>query len=155
MMDLIHPPKKKYPQELITIGVDQSVFEAHKLMRQSWIRHLPVVDEQGEIVGIVSERDINNMEYSGRKVSEVMSVPVFCIDHEASMIEAAQLMLNKKISCVLVTDHQQVLGIVTTDDLLKSLIFEKQTVDSQTKLSLLLRSPSLNRIVQTLSDMGV
>jgi CBS domain-containing protein len=71
------------------------------------------------------------------------------------VVEAAQMMIEKKISCVLVTHQQQILGIITSDDLLKSLISEKQTADTQTKLSLLMRSPQLNRLIQTISDIGI
>ena len=154
-MGAVAQSKKIEIQDLITISQDQSIYEAHKLMKQKWIRHLPVIDEHSEVVGIISERDINNIEYSGRKISEIMSVPVLWIDQEASVVQAAELMMEKKVSSVIVKDGLRVCGIITTDDLLRALVQERRNISPQSRLSLIIADPTLNRVIQSFADMGI
>ncbi len=121
-------------KNIITIGIEDSVRKAYQIMQEKKIRHLPVVDANRMIVGILSDRDIRramipntNFEVefdSSHVVGSFMSWPAKTISKHASVLEIATAMLTEKLSALLVTgDHSEhPVGIVTTDDMLKLLI---------------------------------
>ena len=114
----------------------QSSFEK---MKSRNFRHLPVVSENNEVVGIISDRDfqramqIDEADYfSSRvacasfdpqaKVRDYMCWPVQTISEECSIVEVAHMMIAKKISAVLVSRQSTIIGILTTEDMLRALI---------------------------------
>lgn len=121
-------------KNIITIGIEDSVRKAYQVMQEKNIRHLPVVDKNRMVVGILSDRDIRramnpntNFEVefdSSHLVGSFMSWPAKTISKNASVIEIANAMLSEKLSALLVTgeDNAHPVGIVTTDDMLKLLI---------------------------------
>jgi acetoin utilization protein AcuB len=110
-------------ENLITVKASASLAEAYDLMIQNRVRHLPV-EELGEIIGILSERDLLRAARvdGSESVADSMSVPVLTLPHTASIRDVAELFLSEKISSVIVTTDGQASGIVTTDDLLRVLI---------------------------------
>jgi len=126
-------------KKLIMVNYGDSVRKAYQIMQERKIRHLPVCDDGGAIIGILSDRDLqramtpttakeNGME-DGVEFNEsflakdFMSWPVRSISKDVSVEDLAKRMLIEKVSAFLVTDHNRVaLGIVTTDDLIKLLI---------------------------------
>jgi CBS domain-containing protein len=118
----------------VTIGYEDPIQKGSDLMAEHHFRHLPVVDHLGEVIGILSDRDVQRaievkrhgaeMEFmiaSHRKVKDFMSWPPYSISEKASTLEALELMLEKKISALLVLSEQngKVRGILTSEDLLK------------------------------------
>jgi acetoin utilization protein AcuB len=100
------------------------------------VRHLPVVDDKGELIGIVSDRDlreyrlpiIEEIENPGKAselldtpISQVMSGNVVSIDASESMRTAADLMIEYGVGAlpVLDPDSEELVGIVSYVDLLK------------------------------------
>lgn len=90
------------------------------------IRHLPVVDKRGHVVGIVSDRDIlKNVDKlhggaSPTPVAHIMSRRVRTVTPSTPASDAAALMLEHKISCLpVVGDDQQLVGIVTETDFVR------------------------------------
>ncbi|CAL5018431.1 unnamed protein product [Urochloa decumbens] len=84
---------------------------------------LPVVDEEGRCVGVVSNKDKakapNGMDST---VSEVMSSPAITLTPEKTVLEAAALMLKEKVHRIpVVNEQQQVVGIVTRTDVFQAL----------------------------------
>ncbi len=51
-------------KDLITAGPDMPIFEANNLMSEKNIRHLPIIDEAGKLLGIVTDRDIRDSALS-------------------------------------------------------------------------------------------
>ena len=119
---------------LVTLNVDDHCRRAAELMKEFHIRHLPVVDQKAP-VGMVSERDLlaaigwwgNSPKHPDATISgwaqrlevdQVMSTPLVCLHPDAALVEAARLMLDKKISAVALVAEGQLLGIVTETDLL-------------------------------------
>ncbi len=96
------------------------------------IRHLPVVDSEGALVGMLSDRDVRAYlapYFSGVKidasVATVMTSDVIAVDVEADAAEIVDLMLDHKIGAVPVVDGDNTLvGIVSYIDLLRALSFE-------------------------------
>lgn len=123
---------------LITLPLTATMQEAHEVMDARRIRHLPLTDDQGSIVGILSDRDVARAmrgapaDYKSHSPAPIfnpshhamhyMSWPVKAVDRETSLKEVVALMLNEKISALLVEDHKVPLGILTTEDLMKYLL---------------------------------
>lgn len=116
-------------KDLISVRWDAEMQEAADLMEEQRIRHLAVTDELGAVVGILSNRDVNRAMSPKRigfapdsKISEYMNWPVITIDQNLSIRDAAQGMIDEKISAFLVTDAaKMIVGIITSEDLLKAL----------------------------------
>jgi acetoin utilization protein AcuB len=109
-----------------TIGRAQNLTTAHRLMRAHQVRHLPVLDG-GQVVGIVSQRDLHIMETlddadpDAITVEEAMTQDVCAVAPEAPLDEVAELMLERKLGSVVVMRHGHLEGIFTTVDALYAL----------------------------------
>jgi acetoin utilization protein AcuB len=109
-----------------TVAIDRTLAEAHSLMRQFRIRHLPVL-EGGKLVGIVSERDLHLIETlrdvnpAEVTVEEAMSQEVFVTEPGSSLARVARVMASRKLGSAVVVHHGQVLGIFSTVDALRAL----------------------------------
>ena len=109
-----------------SVGSDQTIDMAHKIMNENSIRHLPVM-KAGQISGIVSDRDlklamsIRGVEASKTTVDEVASSEVFLVKPDSKLDDVAKMMAEKKIGSVLVVDNHRLVGIFTTTDALKAL----------------------------------
>ena len=104
-------------------------------MATKQLRHLPVL-EQGEVVGMVTQRDLfkatmsSTMGYGEKaqkaylqsvRVKEIMTSPVVTISPDISVAAAAEMMITRGIGCLPVVDDQQLIGLVTKTDLLRCL----------------------------------
>jgi acetoin utilization protein AcuB len=104
-----------------TIGEDQPMALAHRMMREHHVRHLPVL-RGAKIVGLVSDRDLNMVEslqdFDPRKVlvSEAMSQDPYVVSPEALLDEVVSTMAEKKYGSAVVVQHDKVVGIFTTVD---------------------------------------
>ena len=117
--------------EVATLQRNEMLSLAEQLMNLGRIRHLPVVDDDGELVGIVSQRDLFHsglMRALGHgkhaaarvrdmlPVKEVMSTEVVTTTRDSSLEEAARLMFDKKIGCLPVVENGRLVGILTEGD---------------------------------------
>jgi acetoin utilization protein AcuB len=123
---LVPPVSEFMSLQTHTIGRDQNLTTAHRLMRAHQIRHLPVLDG-GQVVGIVSQRDLHLMESlddvdpDAITVEEAMTQDVCAVAPDAPLDEVAELMLERKLGSVIVMRHGHLLGIFTTVDALHCL----------------------------------
>jgi CBS domain-containing protein len=114
-----------------TLGRNDRLSIADDIMRASRIRHLPVLDEDGQLCGVVSQRDLFRgalaralgFGETGQQkvlatlvVKEVMTTDVVTTTPDARLVEAAQLMLARKIGCLPVLDGGRLVGILTESD---------------------------------------
>jgi acetoin utilization protein AcuB len=124
-------------KNVITIKPDESLLDAYKIMKDKNIRHLPVVDINLRPIGILSDRDIQRAMINKKlsefqieshlpgdiTVSDFMSWPVYTIGHETSLSHAAKILIQQKVSCLVVENSNgQICGILTTEDLLGHLL---------------------------------
>lgn len=120
--------------QLISIFEDRSVAEAEALMKINKIRHLPVVDSFNELSGIITSTDVAKAVSKKNKIKDVMSPRVRIIRQDASVKKIIAQMLKFKISSMLVAHEEDLVGIVTTDDLIQLLYELVDDDDHLTKL---------------------
>lgn len=118
--------KNIYSKNLITIRETETLHDADELMNNYNIRHLVVVDETNTLVGILAKSDFIALKYVDSRlrdftVKSMMSSPVKAIDKTAKIKAVAQLFINKKINSSLISDNGEIVGIVTSEDLIKIL----------------------------------
>src|SRR5215510_3570038 len=118
-----------------TLGRNDKLSVADALMRTERIRHLPVLDEKGLLVGIVSQRDLffsalvqalgfgsatHDRIMSTILVKEVMTENVVITTPEALVTAAARLMVDRKIGCLPVVEGQTLIGILSESDIVSA-----------------------------------
>lgn len=114
-----------------TIGPDDSVFDAIKVMAERGIGALPVV-ENGKLVGIITERDyarkviLKGKSSQETPVRQIMTTSVLCAQPEQTIEECMTLMSDKRIRHLPVCDGDPVAGIISIGDLVKAVIAEQQ-----------------------------
>jgi len=102
-----------------TIGEDQPMALAHRMMREYRVRHLPVL-RGAKIVGLVSDRDLNTVEtlvdVDPRKVlvSEAMTQTPYLVSPDAPLDEVVSTMAEKKYGSAVIMQHEKVVCIFTT-----------------------------------------
>ncbi len=160
--------------KLITVRGSESLIAAWKQMREKKIRHLPVVDDDGGIVGILTDRDLQRAIHTefdqngevrftierfspGERVVDYMTSPVRFVSNETPLVTVATQMLEQKISSLLVTEAEEVVGIITTDDLLWALIrrLDTEKEPALKKLIAGLYVSPVGSIASQLSSSGV
>jgi len=103
-------------------GPDLDAETAWRCMQQLHVRHLVVVDEQEQVIGLVSERDLGGphgvQTRHLRSVRDLMTPDPLVLDPEASVHQAAELIRGLSIGCFPVVSGSALVGIVTTSDLL-------------------------------------
>jgi len=127
--------KKIYSRNVIKIQQDADLATANEMMNNYNIRHLPVIDSDNVLIGILSRSDFNGLKFADSRfsdfyVKDVMSSPVKVVSATAKISEVAKIMLAAKISCVLIAKDDELVGILTTDDLLRLLISFEVTQDA-------------------------
>jgi CBS domain-containing protein len=109
-----------------TIARAASLADAHELMREHHLRHLPVLDN-GELVGIVSLGDLHLLETIGEfsldeiPVDEAMSEHPFVVTSDMPLNEVAEIMAAQKYGSAIVAGRDGVEGIFTTTDACRAL----------------------------------
>lgn len=118
----------------VTIRADTSITEALRTMRERQVRRLPVLNDEGRMVGIVSEKDllyaspspatslsIYEMHYmlSQLLVTELMSRDVITVTPDTPLEEAALLMVDNTIGGLPVMEGDRLVGIITETDIFK------------------------------------
>jgi acetoin utilization protein AcuB len=109
-----------------TIGSDQTLAAAHRMMREHGLRHLPVL-RGGRLVGVLTQRDlyfletISGVDVAIDKVADAMSPEVYTVAPEAQLRDVARTMADRKLGCAVVVYKGQVVGIFTSIDALRHL----------------------------------
>lgn len=124
----------------VTVTTQTSVLAARRLLHANHVRHLPVVDADGRVVGMVSDRDVSLRDselsqalsalqsdlLSGRyrRIETMMTAPVHVAAPDEPVRLAADLMLRWQVSGLPVVDEGCLVGIITTSDCLRALLRE-------------------------------
>lgn len=121
-----------------TLTPETPFLDALKLMRERKIRRIPIVNEEGKLLGIVSERDLLHAEPSPAtslsvwemnyllwklKLGDVMTKPVITVTPKTALQDAASLMIKYKIGGLpVVDDEEKVIGVITETDIFKAFV---------------------------------
>jgi len=122
-------------KRVFTLRADKKLFAAQEIMNWARIRHVPVVDKDSRLIGMVSHRDLLHASLSAvadpvpeveRKqflstvsIEKVMRTEVQTIGPDVPVQEAAKLMRTKKIGCLPVIMEGKLIGIISEHDLLR------------------------------------
>ena len=125
---MLMPPISRYMScQPRTVGRSATLQQAHQMMREHLIRHLPVV-ERGELVGIVSQNDLHLIETlqgadpGELTVAEAMTAEVYSVGFDEPVDVVVETMASRKLSSAVVLDRWgAVRGIFTTMDALQVL----------------------------------
>jgi acetoin utilization protein AcuB len=101
-----------------TVAGDTTVRQALQILEEQEIRHLPVVDDNGLLAGIVSEKDLLRAD-TAEPVGNVMTRDVVTVTEYTALEEAARIMVDRRISSLPVMRNGKLVGIVTETDLFR------------------------------------
>ncbi|MBO5855799.1 MAG: IMP dehydrogenase [Alistipes sp.] len=104
----------------VTILKDNTVGDALQLMQENKIGGIPVVDEKGLLIGIVTNRDLRFQSDMERKIEEVMTKDNIVTTHDTDLKLAAEVLLQNKIEKLPVVDNDgKLVGLITYRDITK------------------------------------
>ncbi len=108
--------------DLFTVRPDDIVNLAASVMDWRHIRHVPVEDADGKLVGLVGHRSLLRLVGRGGEelppVSSIMRADPVCVPRDMPTLDAMYLMREKRVGCLLVVDEGQLVGLVTERDLI-------------------------------------
>lgn len=129
--------KERMTRHPITVTPDTSLHDALRIMRESKIRRLPVLDKKGKLVGIVLEKDLLyaspspatslsvyelNYLVSKIKIDELMTRNVITVEEDCPLEEAARIMVDNHVSGLPVMRGDVLVGLITESDLFKTFL---------------------------------
>lgn len=123
---------------VLTIREDTTVMQAWQRLKSAGVRHLPVLNAGGRLVGILSERDLLRVAgtpdshplrpVQNKPVSEVMRTRVFSAQPDAPIREIAKVLVDQKIGAMpIIDDELDLVGVVTRGDILRTLLHAAPT----------------------------
>jgi len=112
--------------QLRCLRESDSLADAMSLMQELFVRHIPVTDEDGQLVGLVTQRDLLSLENRKDPVTalkDVMRTDLVTVSPDTALRTAAETMIYNKFGCLPVVEDDRLVGIITETDFLKLAIF--------------------------------
>jgi CBS domain-containing protein len=110
--------------DLATVNDTASISMTEALAAALHVRHMPIKNEAGNLIGLVSSRDI--LKYLSKRqqgpslsVKEIMSSDLETVSSDDDLKAVARLMLDKNISCVPVVDDELIVGVISERDFMR------------------------------------
>jgi len=138
------PIKTIMTRDVLSIRTTAKIEDAIQLMTKNKVGGLPVVDDEGRIWAIVTERDIVNLlkgKISGTTVAEIMSKNLVTVKPEATVFESAKIMTTRGFRRLPIASDKKLLGILTIMDIMR--YFGSGSVFQH------LRSGTITQVLQT------
>ncbi|HET91413.1 MAG TPA: CBS domain-containing protein [Chloroflexi bacterium] len=116
---------------------DMPVVECQKVMQDNNIRHLPILDQEGKLVGLITQRSLMsavpsdvsqfspfvvNYILAKLQAHNIMVRDLVTIDPEATIEKAARIMADRKIGCLPVMEGDKLIGIISDNDLFNIMV---------------------------------
>jgi CBS domain-containing protein len=118
--------RNRMSRPAVTVRQDAEFQKALALMQEKKLRRLPVVDDDGRLVGIVVERDllVAAMRYlqSRVEIGDIMTRNVVTVSPDADLVDVARTMLERKIGGLPVVEDGKLVGIVTESDIFRRFV---------------------------------
>jgi acetoin utilization protein AcuB len=136
----------------VTIDPEAAVGSALDVMRTKHVRHLPVVDEAGALMGIITDRDLRHAAFApavqeylsvrarrlarqlgetleNLRVRDVMTWAVVTTGPETPVLSAALIMFESRVGSLPVIERGRLVGLITEQDILKALMMEGKVAE--------------------------
>ncbi len=154
-----------------TVTPDTSVKEALELLRSRAFRHLPVVDREGRLVGITTEKSLVyaspasdlslsvfevDFLLSRMKVEQVMTREVVTVSPDLPIEEAARVMIDHRIGCLPVVEEGRLIGIISDTDIFRVFVEGLGGGHPSLRVTVVIpeRVGSLARVVDRIAAIG-
>ena len=160
--------KKAMTSKVISIAKETEIIKAHEIMTKNNIRHLPVLDKNNQVTGMLTDRDIRsampfnlskkekqNIEF---KAKDIMTENPYTISSSATIQDALLLIQKEKIGALpVVNENNELKGIVSVRDLLSSFINVLGIGEPGTLLGLVLEEKigQLKKIVDVITEFKI
>lgn len=160
--------------DLITVESDLSISKAQELMLSKNIRHLPVVDSSGKLIGIVSDRDMRSAmpstllrkpdynetleKIGGFPVADIMTSDPLTVYPYYTLQDTLLVMQKKKVGALPVVDEEGYLkGILSTRDLLRSFVNVLNIDEPGTLLCIVVKEQpgQMKKVVDIISEENI
>ncbi len=108
-----------------TLHAEDKTEKARELFQTKRFRHIPVVSDDGQLIGIVSDRDFIGDEHKGKFVKDIMTSPVLSARPETPIRKVAEIMFQEQIGAMpIVSEDGQLSGMLTRTDILRTVVNE-------------------------------
>lgn len=112
----------------ISVPVGASFATVAAVLTHHRISAVPVLDQRGRPVGVVSEGDLLGGPRAGLTARDLMTSPVRTVDVDATVPAAARLLADAGVRRLFVTEHDRLVGVVSRRDLLKTYLLDDDTI---------------------------
>ena len=145
-MKRMEPVSKIMSKDVITLSLSDDLYTAEKLFKESHIRHIPVVQDD-HIIGMLSLSDlkrisfldsydaneikIDNVIYDMLSIEQIMVKNPIKIQSDITVKSVAEILSKNEFHALPVVENEKLVGIVTTTDLLRYLLEQYKTEESQ------------------------
>lgn len=113
--------------DVLTVSPETSLVDIHRMLVQEEIHGAPVVDDDGRVCGVITSLDLlrpgaDDLEPALLTAADVMTREVVAVSPDMPVAEVAQTMREQHVHRVLVIEDHELLGILTTFDLLRAFV---------------------------------
>jgi predicted transcriptional regulator len=117
-------------KDVLTVPESTPLKEIARLLAEKQITGAPVINAEGEIVGVISETDIIRKSnsigaWSPSTAGQIMSRPAVAVAPDDTLQRVCELMYNRRIHRVIVAEGSHIRGIITTMDILRAIAGKK------------------------------
>ncbi|WP_164668342.1 acetoin utilization AcuB family protein [Virgibacillus doumboii] len=118
---------------IVTLPPTATIAEALQLLQEHHIRHIPITDQEKQVIGIVSDRDVSDASPSvfdknrdqnelKNEIQSIMSHPVLTVHPLDFVEEVARVFYEEEFACLPVVSDNKIVGIITEKDMLHTFI---------------------------------
>jgi CBS domain-containing protein len=115
---------------VITVARNENIYEAVRIMILNGITGLPVVNADGTLAGIITEKDVLQLlletQDTPHVVEDYMTTDVVCFDQDEDLTRIVECFLTHPFRRVLILDKERLAGIVSTKDIIRHIVDLKQ-----------------------------
>ncbi len=159
-------------RKVITVDQEATIFDAQELLAENKIRHLPIIDKDQRLIGIITDRDIRSAlpyksllghssqkeKVSELKVKDIMTKDPISISPAYTIQDALLLIQNSNVGALpVVDDNHKLKGIISVRDLLRAFINVLGIGEPGTLLCILVEEKigQLKKIVDTVTEENI
>ena len=129
------PLKSIMTIEVITVKADTPIYEALYLLAKNKISGMPVVDDEKQVVGVLSEKDVLKIFFDKKldvksTVEDYMSRDVICFIEEDSAIDVCKFFIRSNIRRVPIVKDNKLVGIVSRSDIIPLILEAKNKISN-------------------------